>query len=456
MTKKVLFLSLLLTLVLVGCNENQNLTSTIGSTTESPTTPIDTRTDLEKIKDLIIDLQTNQNYTMSVCDSDGEWKSRILPNATYYSAPGYFDDIDTKGYAENETGIFIFKIEEDELVLKSNYLKDDDGNNLHDIYTSEINKNSSSIRMEKIAYSFKLFDITSLEGLVESPAAPGMYNIDYKKVIDVIPAIGIQDTIRYQDVQARLGLSENGLTIQYRATCFGVDLGTYTLEVKDIGTTTIPYIEEYLASGKGPSEELEDYDVSKLKELLNNRDYTVSIDENTNYIVTPNYVQIMIWDEKSESETVNGFVYIPENKAISKGIYEYTINSLGSVRLGEKTEYESISDLDYVISSSIFNICDFTDEVFVCEDKELLSQYEKNIDNTLDSEKEYIGKLFISYSLYEGNMEQYSKIEFIANHYDSETNEYLNKQTKKTITSFGSASSSDYATYIENFLESFK
>ncbi len=456
MKKKILFLSLLLMVALAGCNEGQgNASSTTEPSLEPPTsTVVDTRTNLEKIKDLIVDLQTNQNYTMVINDSDGEWKSRILPNATYYNAPGYFDDIDTRGYAENEIGIFMFKIEEDSLVLKSNYLKDDDKNNLHDIYTAEINKNSSSVRMEKIAYSFKLFDINSLEGLTESPAVPGMYNIDYKKVIDVIPAIGIQDTLRYQEVQARLGLSGDGLIIQYKATCFGIDLGTYTLEVKDIGTTTIPYIEEYLKEGKGPSEEVLDSDEDKLKTLLDNKDYTVSIDENTNYIVTSNYVQISVWDEINEIEIVKGFVSISGNKTIEDGIYEYTVDSsTGNVKLGKKTNYKAIYDLDYVIPSNIFDICTFADEVYTCSDATLLEEYEDCIDNTIDKQKEYIGKIYISYNLREGNMEPYSTITMVADYYDVTTKEPLGKQTTKTISSFGQASNSDYATYIENFLE---
>lgn len=458
MKKKVLFLSLLLMVGLVGCNENKNdepTTGTIpGTTTATSSSSLDTRTDLEKIRDLIIGLQTNQNYTMVINDSDGEWKSRILPNATYYNAPGYFDDIDTRGYAENETGIFAYLIGEEGLTLKSNYLKDDDGNNLHDIYTAKVNKNSSSVRMENVAYSFKLFDVNNLEGLEESRAVPGMYNIDYKKIIDVIPAIGIQDTLRYQEVQARLGLSENGLIIQYKATCFGTDLGTYTLEVKDIGTTTIPYITEYLQEGKGPSEDVLDSDENKLKKLLDDKNYIVSIDENTNYIVTSNYVQLSIWDEENETEIVKGFVSIEDNSVLDNGIYEYTVDSAtGNVRLGNKTDYESMIDLDYFIPTDIFDICTFADEVYTCEDATLLSQYEHYIDNTLDDQKEYIGKLYISYNLRDGNMESYSTITIVADHYDVITKKPSGKQTTKTISSFGAASDSDYATYIENFLQ---
>lgn len=457
MKKRKLLLPILLLVGLVGCGNGDNPTTAIQpsqTTSETlPTTPIETKTDLEKIRELIIGLQTNVNYTMSVTDSDGEWKSRILPNATYYDAPGSFASIDTIGYAENETGIFAFLIENDAVSLKSSYFKNDVGENLHGLYTSTAIRYSFDTRETNFAYSFALFNIEALDGLEESPAAKGMYNIAPEEVIKLLPNVFHQQNFyNPKNVQTRLGLTKDGLLIQYKGTYV-----SYDLYIKDIGTTTIPYIEKYLEDGNGPEDIIETSDEEKLKILLNKMDYKVTLDENTTYIVNQNYVHMIIWDEATETETVKGLVYLPKDNLASKkeGVYEYTYSS-NRIILGNKTSYSSITDTSYAMPSSIFDICTWseTDYLYSCSNLTSLLNNGHYLDDTLESKNIYIGQLYISYNLFDGDMEQYSSISFNGEHYDMNTMEKLETSTNKTITGFGSAENKVLAEPIETYLNS--
>lgn len=451
MKKRKLLLPILLLIGLVSCGSGNNQITTGPSSTTSetlPTTPVDTKTNLEKLHDFILNLQINVNYTISITDSDGEWVRKYLPNAYYYYAPDTFAAIDNIGYAENENGIFAYKTDDTSVKPASSYYKDEEGNNLKKLYETKTLVSSWDTKPVNFANSFALFDINSLESVTESEAAKGMFDINAEYVIPLLPQMHQQNYYNSSLVRARLGLTSYGLLIQFNGSY--VD---YDMIIKDVGTTSIPFIEEYLESGQGPLDIEEDTsDTKKLKSLLDNLNYRVIKDE-ISYLVTSDFVLIT----ENESQMQYGYLKIKNNNTLSKnsGIYEFTIdNSSKELILGNKTFYSEINNTNYAIPSSIFDESVWSDRdyVYTCENEMTLLNFTPYINEEILNNEQFIGKLYISYNLFEGEMSSNSSITFVGEHYDYNKKTATGDSTTLIINGFNSEDNLELGSTVIEYL----
>lgn len=455
--KKIKFIIPLLVIMgIVSCNGNENLTTTQLPTTSSvsPTTPNDTRTDIEKLHDFIVNLKTNVNYTMSLTDSDGEWSRKYLPNAYYYYSPDTYADIDNIGYAENETGIFAYKHDKTKVTPVSSYYKDEEGNYLKDLYNTKTLVSSWDIRPVNFANSFALFNIDSLNSATPSAAAPGMFEIDSKEVIPLLPQMHQQNYYDLSQVRARLGVKSYGLLIEFKGQYID-----YELKVIDVGSTSIPLISEYLASGQGPTEIVEELtDEDKLKSLLDGLNYVVHNGDYLSYLVTPEYVLVSETDPTTSVVTQYGYLKIKSNNNISAkaGIYKFTIDESNQLVLGKKDFYSEIQDTYYAIPSSIFDDCSWSDRdyIYTCENSMTLLNFTPYMNEEILNQEQYIGKLYISYSLFEGTESYNTSISMVGDHYNYNGNTPTGESTTLIINNFNASENDELGATVINYLNS--
>ncbi len=259
------------------------------------------------LKDVMAQYQKARNYTYEVDDEIFEVKTtlRYTENAYYYQPSASKHGGEAYGYAENELGIFDYVIKDDHSVEIGEYVTGTGGDYVKDMWGMKI---------------LSFYDI-DLNALPETPEeGTHKYKIeDANNKLLISGLAGLGDTIlqSYIDVYIELTSNTTFRTIVYTGGLTGGYIGYAYGTIKDVGTTTIPEIENAMKEGLAP-ELIDNTLVNALKKLKTAKNYRVTISGEVNYIdlftIRNSYSKNLDDDTKSV-----GYAGSPD------GVYKYQI-----------------------------------------------------------------------------------------------------------------------------------
>lgn len=329
-------------------------TSETNSSSISSTIENEEITLVERIKEI-----QNSNHNYTIVSSSENVSMKCINNAIYQNAPN--TQADTYGFMENETGIFKFGYDDNqEIIAKSKYFKDDSGNNLHSLYeVSSIEGSINQTEVVKLAPSFDQLDLTKLASYTPSK---GQYVVNYDD-FSFLAIGGWEQTFRNEKTTVKVEIKENSTLFT-----FSCAWASTAFEVTNVNTTTIEGVEDYLANNKGalsdegtdkPSEG-EETTLEQIKKVFSEGEYSyLSEDEAYTYGFTSNFTI----KQASDGSSASGYIYIPDDNKMGAdgGIYDYEITSEGVLPGTAWSRYTSIQDIDGAIKSSLIDL--FTVEI---------------------------------------------------------------------------------------------
>lgn len=284
MKKKInLVLVLAAVSLLFSCGQNGSSTNTTNTTTVAPTTTATpttnspTSTPVEQfpsIKEVIANLALERNYTYEMVDEifDVTTTMRFIPNAFYYHPSQFEHGGDDYGYAQsNDRQVFEYVIENGE-VVPDEVVRSKNGDIKTDLWKDTI-------------ISFYDFHVAALPSI---PTANNTYEItdDANKTLFAGLA-GYADVfaLPYITIQVEVLSEKSFRSILHFAPDNPAYTGNVIGTVKDIGTTTIPEIEAYLAAGLGPKESTSTDVIELLTKLKNSKKYQIDVVTSTKHYI---------------------------------------------------------------------------------------------------------------------------------------------------------------------------
>lgn len=254
------------------------------------------------------------NYTYTITDEifNVTTTLRYTKTAFYYEPDTSSHGGEAYGYAENETGVFMFRIQEDTVEMNP-YLTDSYGDYVHNLWFTTI---------------LSFLDIV-VEDLPDEPESGNLYHItdaNNKLLISGLAGFGDAVLQSYIDVYIELTSDVTFRTIVHTSGLPGGYNGYAYGELSAIGTTSIPEIEAILAEGGGP-EDLDTALLDMMKQLQSAKNYTITLSGAINakdeYTIRNCYSTDL--DDASLSKGYAGS---------SDGVFRYTIAD-GEVQPGE-------------------------------------------------------------------------------------------------------------------------
>ena len=323
MKKQIILALSLLCLIACGNNSSSTVTpttsTTIESTTIAPTTTIPTTqtptTNIEvSLKDLMTAYKLMGNYTYTIVDDIFDVTStlRYTPKAYYYQPDKTEHGGEAYGYAENSKGVFTYTIENGEVVL-GDYITSPTGSYVKDMWFTTI-------------VSFVDIEI----GLLPTkPVEGNKYLIEdatNKLLISALAGYGDPVLQSYIDVYIEITSNTTFRTIVHTARLTDNYIGYAIGEVTNVGTTTIPEIEEILLNDGGP-ELLDEELLNFLKKLKEGRNYKLTIQGSVNYV--DSYTARNYYSKNNDDDSFSkGYA------TSSEGVFKYTIKD-GEVNPGD-------------------------------------------------------------------------------------------------------------------------
>lgn len=333
MNKSKVGFILFMALCLVGCNTDKksssssslNSSSVSGSsdvssdvsssiedsTSSSISSSIDVvATNAARIREIIATCVDTPNYTLTLKDMDGTRVEKYTPTAYYCEAPM---DVDTIGYAQDENGVFTFKYDSDAIVPTSKYLKDAEENPFTDLYGDKVIFDDSNETEYFYINSFAQIDVADFANLEENYTSNG-YVVEIDSVISLF---SYNSQANYQEDSVKVVLNDkNNLEFKFNGKYSATEI--YTLEVSEVGTTTIDLIEVYLSKGNGALPETsgdptEESLLEKVKELLGSQNYAyMCMDEENGFmgVMTEKYSAVA----SATTGKAKGYVDVPANE----------------------------------------------------------------------------------------------------------------------------------------------
>lgn len=335
--KKISLIAMLF-ILLVSCGQSSSSLPT--SSSEESSNVSNSESSSEKIeitaslKDVMAEFKQKGNYTYVINDEifDVTTILRYTKTAYYYEPSKTEHGGEAHGYAENETGVFKYKIDKDGSVLYDRYLTDKDGNYVKNMWFTTI---------------LSFLDI-ELELLPEAPVEGHKYKIEdaYNKLlISGLAGLGDSALQAYIDVYIELTSNESFRTIVHTSGLVDKYIGYAYGEVINIGTTEIKEIQSVLDKNEGPSKE-DELLFNILREIKLSKNYQLMLTGEVNYIDTytlRNYYSKNL-DNDSLSKGYAGSEY---------GVYSYSIVD------NQVIANEVISNVNNGTFDSIWNMTNF-------------------------------------------------------------------------------------------------
>ncbi len=279
--------------VLTSCSQSQNVSSSIDSSSPVSSSESSLDSSEKSFETKIKEISKGLNYTVSISGSLSKDTTTVAMNyqESYTDSGYYLLEPNTKkatGFANYDDGIFRFTYD-DSKINAGHYLtkKENDIWSLDkirslkgmDLISSSVTDTytMTSENDKKTIYHSSFLDKTNIP----------LTDITSINVINTVPGIRIQITTAY---------------------------GNLKLVVSQIGSTEIPFLKEYLDSGKGPLATFED--LSTVRNLFLNENYTFDQGKKTvsdkkinigKYRFTSNYYYYDLSDEYLNS--IKGTMY---------------------------------------------------------------------------------------------------------------------------------------------------
>jgi len=299
-------------MMLLSCGNNQTSSSLSSSQKSSSSQEITV-----SLQEIMTKYQTIRNYTYTIHDEifNVDTILRYTEKAYYYQPLASEHSGNPIGYAENETGVFTYVINEDKTVTFGNYSTDSKGNYIHDLWNTKI-------------VSFYDIQLNSLPSIPES-TNKNLYKITdnvNKLIISGLAGYGDSVVQEYIDVYIELTSNNTFKTIVSTTRLPGQYSGNVYGEFSEVGSTEIPEIQEVLDNNGGP-EVLDNVLIDVLKKYQMAKNYSVKVSGALNYedrFTIRNY-----YSKNLDNDTLSKGYAGSED-----GVFKYTLEN-GEVKAGE-------------------------------------------------------------------------------------------------------------------------
>lgn len=303
------------------------------------------------IQDVMRGLSEKRNYTFTMEDGIFDMTTDM-----YFTEKAYYVDYKDAtlesavpfGYAEDADGsVFEFALNGDQ-VTPGEYLRSNSGEVIKDLWANAI-------------ISFADFNI---DALPSTPTEDNVYPITddaNKTLFALLSGYGDAFVLPYVTVTAEV-ISEDAFKVIIH---FAPDNEQYTGDcvctVRDIGTTKIPGIDEYLAEGGKGTQDTDQTLLDVLQKLKSDGNYTIeSTSPSTHYVdtVTADYYYS---DNKNTPASSKGYINLGEHA------YNFTMPD-GKVQIGSEITYTSSTSKSFwdnvssIHNLSTLNLSDFAVE----------------------------------------------------------------------------------------------
>lgn len=341
---------------------------------------------LREVMQKIVELR---NYTYEITDQifNVTTTLRYTENAYYYQPSQKEHGGDPYGYAQATNGdIFRYVIENSAIVPES-AMRDKDGKKLANLYDEAL---------------ISLADINP-ENLTDIATTDNMYEITdpvAKKVISALAGYGIDEIDQYVTVKIEV-ISKTEIKTyvtfdtgneQYKGDSIGV--------IKNIGSTEIAEIADYIASGKGALVSDADKIAAILAEYKESEEYKIEVESSSKH-----YVDLFHEDYYYSSDALNatdqkGYL------ALKGKFYQFTIVD-GKVAVSSEAQITDHNNLtiwaqNFFTSLNNINLSLFYGQTQ--EDKTVKINYNASIMNTLAGLTHYKGSLGYGYNVSENDV----------------------------------------------------
>lgn len=303
------------------------------------------------IQEVMRGLADKKNYTFTMEDGIFDMTTDM-----YFTEKAYYVDYKDAtlesavpfGYAEDADGsVFQFTLSGDQ-VTPGEYLRSNSGEVIKDLWANAI-------------ISFADFNI---DALPSTPTEGNVYPItddSNRTLFALLAGYGDAFVLPYVTVTAEV-ISDDAFKVIIH---FAPDNEQYTGDcvctVRDIGTTKIPGIEEYLAEGGKGTQDTDQTLLDVLQKLKSDGNYTIeSTSSSTHYVdtVTKDYYYS---DNKNNSASSKGYINLGEHA------YNFTMAD-GKVQVGNEITYTSSTSKSFwdnvssIHNLSSLNLSDFAAE----------------------------------------------------------------------------------------------
>lgn len=454
MNKKLIVLPIVSLGLLISCNNNNNSDNSLSSNISDMTSVSESSSSLndevssgeisssdstssnesssEKIsvKDQLLnylnDCVNNNNYTIV----NDESTSYYVSNA-YYTVDSY--DV-PHGYAEDENGIFSYTIS-NEIVESVNYLKVNESENAKGLYNYSQGNYSW---LDKTSYLFNSFANISLDDLkltrVKNSKVES-YTVPFETFSNLLIENHLQSFISGRLVDGEvvktlagvctLSLVDGGFNVAFKSSA---TYSTFNYIISNIGTTEMPVIENYIASGGVQTENF----YTRVVSLFASNNFKVTFESGVVRYVTPSYI-VDVSDNKT-----SGY-FISSNDSL---IYQFEVVDESIQVVEEPVELVSLNK--YFVNSSFLHEFTLKNEKLILDSYVILSRYGSYFTDGEIQNDNYIGYAEITADLKfnSGEKLDFSKcnVTLKGKEYDKNEGVLLDNYYSAIYSDFGSAS----------------
>lgn len=271
-------------------------------------------------------LKKLDNYTLEINDEifDVVTTYEFTENAMYYTPSKKAHGGEELGYAQSKNNeVFSFIINNDELVV-GQAIKDNFGKPYTSLY-------------DQVAISLRDLDLDNLPE----------YSTDNKYVIDAeadpynflvfVALAGYYDqfAIPYLSLSIEVTGYDSFVSTIHFDTGDPSTTGDITMTIKDINTTSIPYIDEYIENNGGPLVDNSSEIIEYLQDVKDSKNYKVEVKSDTTHFVDIYNEDYYFSKDMVDETNSSGYVLLEDS-------YIYKFNKVGSsIELNGEIYYET-------------------------------------------------------------------------------------------------------------------